>query len=46
MIRAACMYTEKRILQNPMTSYLNCIDSGVALAHLETAAKELKMNPK
>ena len=40
------VYRKKRILQNPMTSYLNCIDSGVALAHLETAAKELKMNPE
>lgn len=40
------IYRKKHFLQNPMTSYLNCIDSGVAMAHLEAAARELGMNPE
>jgi hypothetical protein len=39
------VYRKKPFLNNPRTSYIQCIDSGAALAHLEIAAKEMRLNP-
>lgn len=40
------VYRRKSLLQNPMTQYLNCIDSGIALAHLYASTDELGMGPE
>ncbi|NLO48977.1 MAG: hypothetical protein GX111_11780 [Clostridiales bacterium] len=38
-------YRKKPFLNNPRTSYIQCLDSGAALAHLEIAAKEMELSP-
>jgi nitroreductase len=39
------VYRKKPFLNNPRTSYVQCIDSGAALAHLELAANDLGLQP-